>query len=66
MLSPVIKVVDPQVDFRPVKYSDRQEKLQISDQTLNTVLKFYAAEAKTRRNPKMRPKLVLNLTRKTS
>lgn len=54
MLSPVIKVVDPQVDFRPVKYSDRQEKLQISDQTLNTVLKFYAAEAKKQKQEEIR------------
>lgn len=54
MLSPVIKVVDPQVDFRPVKYSDRQEKLQISDQTLNTVLKFYAEEIKNRKQEEIR------------
>lgn len=66
MLSQVVKVVDPQVDFRPVKYSDK-EKLELPDAAV--ILKFFAEDAKkakTGRDPKMRPKLVLKITRKTS
>lgn len=52
MLSPVIKVVDPQVDFRPVKYSDLDTK-QIAD-PMNVVLKFYTEEAKKQKQEAIR------------
>lgn len=44
MLNQVVKVVDPQVDFRPVKLSD-SDKLQISDPQ-HAVLKFLTEESK--------------------
>lgn len=52
MLSPVIKVVDPQVDFRPVKYSDLDSP-QISD-PMNVVLKLFAEEAKRQKQEEIR------------
>ena len=61
MLSQIIKVFDPQRDFWPLKESGVDP--------VAVVAAFYAEESKktkTGRNPKMRPKLVLKITRKTS
>lgn len=52
MLNQVVKVVDPQVDFRPVKLSDH-DKLQISDPQ-HVVLKFLTEESKRQKQEKIR------------
>jgi hypothetical protein len=54
MLSQVIKVIDPQRDFSPIKYSERQEKIAISDSVLGVVLKFYAEESKKKKQKEIR------------
>lgn len=52
MLSQVVKVVDPQVDFRPVKYSDLQEKLCVDPSGI--VLKFLTEESKKQKQEEIR------------
>lgn len=49
MLSPVIKVVDPQVNFLP---SDLQEKICVDPAGI--VAAFYAAEAKKQKQEEIR------------
>ena len=52
MLSQVIKVVDPQRDFSPIKYSDLQEKIMCD--TSGVILKFYTEESKKQKQEEIR------------
>lgn len=52
MLSQVIKVVDPQADFRPIKYSDLQEKVMCDPAGI--ILKFFAEESKKKKQKEIR------------
>lgn len=52
MLSPVIKVVDPQIDFRPVKYSDLKEKTIVDPS--GAFAKFIAERVKEQKQEEIR------------
>lgn len=52
MLSPVIKVVDPQADFRPIKYSEQTTKMFSPDAAL--ILKAMANVQKERKQEEIR------------
>lgn len=52
MLSPVIKVVDPQVDFRPIKYSDLQEKVCVDNS--GVILKLFTEHIKQAKQEEIR------------
>jgi len=51
-LSQVIKVVDPQADFRPIKYSDLQEKV-MCDKS-GAILKLFTDYLKTAKQEEIR------------
>lgn len=52
MLSQVIKFVDPQRDFSPIKYSDLQEKIKMPDAGL--ILKLFAERTKQAKQEEIR------------
>lgn len=52
MLSQVIKVVEPSAVFKPIKYSDLQEKVMCDPAGI--ILKFYAEESKKKKQAEIR------------
>lgn len=49
MLSQVIKVVDPQRDFSPIKFSDLQEKVMVKTPDAGLILKLFAEHEKEKK-----------------